>query len=311
MSQWRLLQLMLTRGIGDVALKRALARVFSGQDSLESICSSPEKISEVLRCRPNVAEAAFTNVAQAQSVAYELDKNGVEMVSIIDERFPQQLKGVLGKQCPPVLFVKGNLSLFNKSAVGFCGSRKASSKGIYITQQCAEQLVSKGITIVSGYASGVDLAAHTSALSHGGNTIFVLAEGMLNATLKSSVRNYIADDNHLFVSQFSPHAQWNPGAAMKRNLVIIGLSNAMILVESGERGGTFAAGEDTLKVNLPLFVIDFEKPEVSAKANPYFIAQGGQPIRGKNGVPSLGKVFAAVKLPKAPAQETVQISMSI
>lgn len=55
---------------------------------------------------------------------------------------------------------------------------------------------------------------------------------------------------------------------MKRNLVIIGLSNAMILVESGERGGTFAAGEDTLKVNLPLFVIDFEKPEVSAKANP-------------------------------------------
>ena len=72
-----------------------------------------------------------------------------------------------------------------------------------------------------------------------------------------------------------------------------------------------AAGADTLKVNLPLFVIDFEKPEVSAKANPYFIAQGGQPIRGKNGVPSLGKVFAAVKLPKAPAQETVQISMSI
>ena len=69
----------------------------------------------------------------------------------------------------------------------------------------------------------------------------------------------------------------------------------MILVESGKTGGTFAAGEETLKRALPLFVIDYAKPEVSAEANPYFIERGGQPIRGKNGVPNLEKVFFAIK----------------
>ena len=86
---------------------------------------------------------------------------------------------------------------------------------------------------------------------------------------------------------------------MKRNSVIIGLSQAMILVESGRRGGTFAAGEETLKRSLPLFVIDFEKPEVSAEANPYFIEKGGHPIRGKRGIPNLEKVLEVVNHPQS------------
>ena len=72
----------------------------------------------------------------------------------------------------------------------------------------------------------------------------------------------------------------------------------MILVESGKSGGTFAAGEETLKRSLPLFVIDFEKPEVSAEANPYFIEKGGYPIRGKRGIPNLEKVLEEVNHPQ-------------
>ena len=82
---------------------------------------------------------------------------------------------------------------------------------------------------------------------------------------------------------------------MKRNSTIIGLSDAMILVESGLTGGTFAAGEETLKRKRPLFVIDFAEPGPSAEANPYFIKQGGMPVRGnREGVPSLDKVREVV-----------------
>ena len=91
-----------------------------------------------------------------------------------------------------------------------------------------------------------------------------------------------------------PNTTWSVGNAMKRNVTIIGLSRAMILVESRMKGGTFAAGETALSVHCPLFVIDFEKPEVSAEANPYFIKKGGLPIRGKNGIPNLNKVFSVV-----------------
>lgn len=82
---------------------------------------------------------------------------------------------------------------------------------------------------------------------------------------------------------------------MNRNGTIIGLSRAMILVESGMSGGTFAAGEESLRVGCPLFVLDFKSPDISAEANPYFIASGGFPIRGKNGVPNLSKVFQVLQ----------------
>ena len=102
-------------------------------------------------------------------------------------------------------------------------------------------------------------------------------------------------ENHVFISQFMPESTWNVGNAMKRNSVIIGLSNAMILIESGNSGGTFAAGKEALSLEHPLFVIDFAQPEVSAEANPYFISQGGIPIRGKNGMPNLDKVFSVIE----------------
>ena len=178
----------------------------------------------------------------------------------------------------------------------------ASAKGIGIAADCSRQLTKENITVISGYAAGTDLAAHKSALENGGNTVFVLAEGILRYSKKREIRDYLNSSNHVFISQFMPKTTWNAGNAMRRNSVIIGLSLAMILVESGKTGGTFAAGEEALRVGCPLFVIDFAQPEVSAEANPYFIAAGGKPIRGKNGIPNITKVLDAVK--NDPRSET-------
>ena len=168
--------------------------------------------------------------------------------------------------------------------MGFCGSRKALDKGLAITGRCALQLAREGICVVSGYAHGVDMAAHKAAMENGGTTIFVLVEGILRFQKKRDVANLLSAGNHLIVSQFPPHLTWSGRNAMKRNSTIIGLSDAMILVESGLTGGTFAAGEETLKRKKPLFVIDFAEPGPSAEANPYFIKQGGMPQRDRKSV---------------------------
>jgi DNA processing protein len=139
------------------------------------------------------------------------------------------------------------------------------------------------------------MAAHKAAMENGGTTIFVLVEGILRFQRKRDVVNLLSASNHLVVSQFPPRLTWSGRNAMKRNSTIIGLSDAMILVESGLTGGTFAAGEETLKRKRPLFVIDFAEPGPSAEANPYFIKQGGMPVRGnREGVPSLDKVREVV-----------------
>ena len=312
MEKQYLLQLMLSKGIGDAAIKKILhhTALYPG-DSLENFCEKPEELISIIKCRNDTFDSVRLNKEHAEKLYRELEQQEISIILEIDPDYPTQLKKVLGKQCPPVLFVKGNKKLLSTLSVGFCGSRKVSSKGITITAQCAEQLANHRITVVSGYAAGTDLSAHASAMIHGGNTIFVLAEGILKFSKKQAVKNYLTAENHAFVSQFLPKTLWNAGNAMKRNSIIIGLSKAMILVESGISGGTFAAGEEALRRGQPLFVIDYAKPEVSAEANPYFIERGGQPIRGKKNVPNLEKVFSAVETYHHADVESEQLMINV
>lgn len=292
----RILQMMLAKGVGDAAIRRFFTLLLEEDKSVDDVFISKSNLLDFGFSPQNIENIfAQQNEQTAQKIAKELTDCKVEMLTMLDSQYPAAFKHEKGAQQPPVLFAKGNIDLLNNPAVGFCGSRKASIKGINITADCAKQLVEQKITVVSGYASGTDLAAHNSALKQGGNTVFVLAEGILRYTVKNEVRDLLKDDNHVFLSQFWPTMTWNAGNAMKRNGIIIGLSQAMILVESGKTGGTFAAGEEALRRGCPLFVIDFAKPEVSAEANPYFIGAGGMPIRGRQGIPRLEAVLNTVK----------------
>ena len=304
MNKTALLQLTLTKGIGDVAIKHVLDFMKAHGLTYEVLEQSPDAVLSGAGIRSDIARRFPETRFQAYSLAENLSEHGIEILSETDADYPLYLKQTLGAGCPPVLFAKGNLSVLNQKGVGFCGSRKASQKGLDITAACARQLSEKQIAVVSGYASGVDLTAHQTTLASGGVTVFVLAEGILKMSVKAQIRDYLSDKNHVFISQFSPRLPWTAGNAMKRNSTIIGLSRAMILIESGRTGGTFAAGESALKAHCPLFVVDFAQPEISAEANRYFIAKGGYPVRGKNGVPNLRRVLQAVTLDNGHFQET-------
>ena len=291
------LQFIIAKGIGEVAIKKAIDLLENNDEiTWDLLCDSENTLTSMLKLRSDIAQNIISEKYRAQKLAEKLFENNVKIILENDKAYPRYLKATLEKNCPSVLFAQGNISLLNTDSVGFCGSRKVSPKGLKIAEECAKQLVEKNISVISGYAAGTDLTAHKSALNNGGNTIFVLAEGILRSKIKFEIKDLLTDDNHVFVSQFIPEITWNVGNAMKRNGTIIGLSRAMILVESGKDGGTFAAGEQSLKVGCPLFVIDFSKPEVSAEANPYFISKGGIPIRGKKeGIPNLKNLFNTIE----------------
>jgi DNA processing protein len=154
------------------------------------------------------------------------------------------------------------------------------------------------------------MAAHKAAVRDGGTTILVLVEGIMRYRAKSEIKQYLTSKNHLVVSQFPPNLTWIGRNAMKRNSTIIGLSSAMILVESGIKGGTYAAGEETLKRRQPLFVIDFAEPGPSAEANPHFIKSGGIPIRGnRDGQPNVDAVIAACQKVSIPGPTQSQLEL--
>lgn len=289
-----ILQLVLAKGIGDAAIKKVI-KLLDANISLEwDDILNQNILRSRLGFNDDIIESINCQKERARQLSEMLYEKGIDILMENDPRYPLRLKLSHKEKCPALLFVKGNIDLLNRKSVGFCGSRKVSQKGIDITLNCAKQLAENNVVVVSGYAAGTDLASHKGALQNSGETIFVLAEGILRYNLKAEIKESLTDKNHIFISQFLPELTWKALNAMKRNGVIIGLTDAMILVESGMDGGTYAAGEETLAVNHPLFVIDFAQPEVSAEANPYFISKGGIPIRGKEGKPNLSKVLATI-----------------
>lgn len=200
------------------------------------------------------------------------------LLTLGDERFPNRLSALQGFKSVEKLFCLGNLELLNSKGVGFCGSRKASEKGLATAKDCAEQAAANGVVVISGNAAGVDRVAHFEALAAGGTTILVLPEGMEHFRIRKELREVWDWDKTLVISQFEPSVPWRSYHAMTRNKVILGLSHAMIVIEAGDRGGTLDAGKSTIKADRPLFVAQYEGAPPEAAGNEILIRLGGIPL---------------------------------
>lgn len=188
--------------------------------------------------------------------ATELAEQGVDVLILGDRRYPARLSNL--KSPPPLLFYSGDPGLLELSGVGMCGSRHASPRGLEAARVCGEEVVRQGLVVISGYARGVDTETHLAALGSGGRTVIVLAEGIQQFRPKRVFRDVGLDPKRVLVlSQFAPSQRWTVGAAMTRNSVIIGLGQALVVIEAGETGGTLNAGLQAFQIGRPVLALDF------------------------------------------------------
>lgn len=293
MREIALLQLMHARGLGPRNLLKLLHKLHSDNYPIQEFINAPKsEMVEVYNLKEEIVESIHKEFDKASQLVDNLYEFDIKIIDIFSPEFPERLIKVLGDTTPPILFTKGDTTILNKKAVGFCGSRKASVGGCEITQLSAGLLAKSDVNIVSGYAHGIDSAAHNAALQVGGVTTIVLAMGILQFKLKSMFNEFIDENNILIISEFVPLLGWIARNAMIRNRTICGLSDAMFVIEAGESGGTFEAGLISIKLNQPLFVIDYENSTESALGNKFLIKKGGIPIRSnKHRVPNLEKLF--------------------
>lgn len=211
-----------------------------------------------------------------------------------DSAYPSRLLAVLGSKAPETLHMLGNAQLLSEHAVSFCGARDASEKGVEAAALCARTATREGFVVTSGNARGVDRATHREALACGGSTILILPEGINHFRIAPELRADWNWDRALVVSQFAPSAVWRAYQAMQRNAVIMGLSCAMIVIEAGERGGTRAAGEEALRLRVPLFAVDYGFDETVAPGNRSLIEEGAKPLKKsrETGAPNLANLIS-------------------
>jgi DNA processing protein len=199
-------------------------------------------------------------------------------VNIDSKQYPGQLARALGEKAPTQLHCRGNVDLLLSKAVGFSGSRKASTKGLHQAETYASEFACDGWTVVSGYANGVDMASHRAALAAGGSTILVLPHGMDGFRLRPELQKLWDWSRTLVISQFSAEAPFQAFRAIHRNAVIAGLSQGVLVFEAAALGGTLNTGLTTLRLNIPLFAALYDGMPPTAVGNRLLLARGGRPL---------------------------------
>jgi DNA protecting protein DprA len=295
------LQLLQAKGIGERALSRILTALRQQGTSPADLGEIPSReLIERAGLRPDLEKAVEAVRASSLRLSEELEARGVQVLVRGFGQYPQRLVQALGESAPPVLFVKGDMSILQLPAVAFAGSRKSSEKGLAITASTARELAAQGVNVVSGYAGGVDRAAHRAALEARGATTFVLAEGIFQFRVRREIAEVLESGRSLIVSEFPPNLKWLARSAMQRNRTVCAFADAVLIVESGLSGGTFAAGEMALELRRPLFVVEYASPPASAEGNASFLARGATPLRRNgNGKASLSTLLSAVGVSRA------------
>jgi DNA processing protein len=184
---------------------------------------------------------------QAQVFLGELQALGMNVVALDDRDYPQALSAI--PDPPALLFVKGDRSVLHGRCVAIVGSRRASVYGLTVARDFAKALACRGVTIVSGLATGIDTAAHEGALEGGGRTAAVFGCGLLHcypAGNRPLVERMLAASGAI-VSEYEPDVMPRKHHFPERNRVISGLCEATIVVEATTRSGSLITARMALE----------------------------------------------------------------
>jgi DNA processing protein len=197
-----------------------------------------------------------------------------------DPRYVESLRDIISDA---TLYAVGNLSLFQKRAIGICGSRSASPEAQNWALRFGREAAKRGLVVVSGYARGVDRQAHKGALEAGGSTIAVLPEGIRYFRLVQELKPLVQlHNNFLAVSMFEPDAVWKSWRAMERNKLIVGLSVGLFVVEARETGGTINAAMECMRQGKMLWAIAYSKQLPERGGNQLLLQDSAIPLKCLN-----------------------------
>ena len=163
--------------------------------------------------------------------------------TIEDDIYPQCLKEISN---PPLkLYYKGNLDLLkDERLIAVVGTRNPSSYGKLCCEYMVKKMTAANITIVSGFAKGIDSIAHKTSLLTDGKTIAVIASGLDIVYPASNLSLYREiEEKGLILSEYEAGVKPFKSNFPQRNRIIAGLSKGTIVVESKDRGGSLITAD--------------------------------------------------------------------
>jgi DNA processing protein len=242
----------LVKGIGAARL-RALLEYFGDIESawgasaasLEAAGLSSKLIETLLQVR---------NSDLLPRVWEYIQTHNISVLTWDDSDYPRRLKEI--ELPPPVLYTRGSLLDEDQWAVAIVGTRRITAYGRQVAEEISGALAQNGITIVSGMARGVDVIAHQAALESGGRTLAVLGNGV--DRIYPPENRHVAEQiiNHgALISDYPIGTAPDAANFPPRNRIISGLSQAVIIIEAGERSGALITAAFAAEQGREVFAV--------------------------------------------------------
>lgn len=185
-------------------------------------------------------------------ISYCMERN-IYILTCDDEIYPDKFRSIYNP--PALLFCRGNVEYIrDEFCLSVVGTRKPAPYSVRLTEALIGDLAGRGITIASGFAVGIDIAANLSALRKGGRTIAVLGCGLDHDYPKENIiYREIIEKNGLFISEYFPKFTGNSRSFPARNRILSALSLGTIVIEAGLKSGSLSTANHALSQGRDVF----------------------------------------------------------
>ncbi|MCB0445321.1 MAG: DNA-processing protein DprA [Gelidibacter sp.] len=239
--------------IGDITAKKLIAHCGSAEAVLNEKKRNLLKIDGV----GSLILSDLFNTSHLHKAEKELsfiNENAIECLYFMDADYPEKLKHCIDS--PILLFQTGHINLKQQRIISIVGTRKITTYGIAFCEQLVEQLATFNPVIVSGFAYGTDITAQKLALKHELQTIGCLAHGLNQIYPKTHKKYVIEVEKHGgFLTEFWSTSNPERENFLKRNRIIAGISEATIVIESAEKGGSLVTADIANSYNREVFAV--------------------------------------------------------
>ena len=249
--------LSMVPGIGPAGFARLVARYGSASAAW---AAGPAGVREVAGARERTVHG-LDRLSQAdprslaRSIERATDRAGGRIVTGLDEAYPPALLTLDPR--PPTLFVVGEQAAFHQRAVAIVGTRRASGYGLSVTTEVAEELARAGVVVVSGLALGIDGAAHRAAVAARAPTIAVLPspiDRIYPPRHRSLARDLLRAGGAL-VSEIAIGVTIGRPDFARRNRIIAGLAEAVVVIEAPDRSGALMTAAAATAIGRELYAV--------------------------------------------------------
>lgn len=256
------LSLMRFKGVGEQSVLKFIEQ---SQDKSELILEfSGLMRTNLFAIKKNVDDESLNAyswkkaINLSEKIIEDAKSKNICIINYLEETYPKRMRSL--KKFPILLYAKGNVELLNYSkSIAIIGTREPSVFGEMMGKKISSLISNKNFSIVSGLAKGCDTIAHKAALENSGKTVAILAHGLdipVYPKENRELAKQIIKSGGLLLSTYSLGTKLRPQYLAARDEWQSGLSDGIIVIETGIKGGTNITVNYAINQKRPVGVID-------------------------------------------------------